>query len=533
MGDTELGTEDDDVDVDVDLQASASVELRSRWVDEATEVIVDRRGVEVAAVCGDPDVTPPSAQPDDGEAYFSRWHSHEDVARDQEPDASITKKRTIRHLVSLNPAHTAEHRRALQNEQRWRTEVGLLDGPVRAINLGLGDLETRLRLPPETIGRLPHVLGWWIDMGDGLAEGELAERGARGPFLSICQRRLDGRTLHDLVPSTTGLQPSDAADITEAAALTLSGVHDAGHWFGDISEHNLLAYAYWHSDDGATSSPSRLVRPRLRRRWLVNLCDVEQLAFRGSEEPGGMLWGATKPYATVMPGDRGPSYESELANLAYRACLLFFGRTKENQCPSGPDPESGLPTPLIGLLRRAGRSAELRRASHDGVLAPELRSIADFGRWVRILTPLPDERPGSYVARVDTACNRSSVSTAVLADLISWARSPGGPTSDSLALAYAAKIALENAERFDDVDRARFEAAELLVKAVNAVDVQRLRALLDAAGLDPATLRADINPNKHGEAIARLAQAYPEAGWQQPATPPGATTTRALRPRRS
>ena len=70
MGDTELGTEDDDVDVD--LQASASVELRSRWVDEATEVIVDRRGVEVAAVCGDPDVTPPSAQPDDGEAYFSR-----------------------------------------------------------------------------------------------------------------------------------------------------------------------------------------------------------------------------------------------------------------------------------------------------------------------------------------------------------------------------------------------------------------------------------------------------------------------------
>ena len=36
MGDTELGTEDDDVDVD--LQASASVELRSRWVDEATEV---------------------------------------------------------------------------------------------------------------------------------------------------------------------------------------------------------------------------------------------------------------------------------------------------------------------------------------------------------------------------------------------------------------------------------------------------------------------------------------------------------------
>jgi len=504
MGDTALDFADDD-------GIPAPVALSSSWADGEVEVVRSDDGKAVATVTGDPTVPPPSAQPADGEAYFAIWH-HESGDRRGLDEPAIIKKRTIRHLSSSKSSHAAPRRRSELNQQRWAVEVHLLEGAVTAINDDIAMNERLNALPPGAIGRLPTVLGYWIDTGEGLSADAVAHRGSQGPFLAIALSRLGGRTFHDLIPGPAGLQPSDAADILEAAALTLSQVHKAGYWFGDISEHNLLALSFWERVDVSpgAADPQRL---RPRRRWLVNLCDVEQMTPHDPDATPGGPWGATPPFATVMPGDRRPSYESELANLAYRACLLFFGQTPEGECPTDPDLESGLPTPLLGLLRRAGRSAELRRAARTGTLAPEFQDIAAFGRWIRTLTPLSDEPPGHYFVRVDAASEKSPVSAEVRKDLIAWAETLD-PKSNSLALAYAAKIALADADGSSRSDRARYEAAELLVRAVNAVDVSRLRRLLDAADLDPLMLRDDINPNLHGDAIRRLAEAYPEADWR-------------------
>lgn len=358
---------------------------------------------------------------------------------------------------------------------RWQCEVAVYD-TSRQLLAGGSSLAEDINEELERVGhpgRVPVILGWWLDRNIGPDRG------------GIALTRLAGTPLQDVLDRyPEGLPQPAAAAIVRSLSGLVYAAHRVGVVLGDISSNNALV-------DGDVAQPASLHVNFVDLELAGPMCtdtaeDRETWAplvdaacrWRLECEPLSPLIGWTERMITLLDDRRRFSAETDLGYLGRVAYAAFAGKAADRGGVLPPD----VPGPLRWLLAQVARTGDLPHRIRRG-RGIEVATAGAFGHWVDVLARQPEEDNLAYLRRLEREW--AGASSDLRRATCRWADESGDPIQRLWAARVSAAMVSDGDNRRVSMAALRHAADTLSSVSQDITDDQEFAQAVDQSGILP------------------------------------------------